>query len=237
MNANHVAKHYENLTPEERFRLIMAASARGDDAERVRLVKSGKRIKLSTQDHAPYARAFDELASLVFIELLEESARYFEAFARADDAHDVCGDDEAEDADEEEEKEATSAEGEVSGAQLQSRSRESTSGARSTWERYLGLALAAGYVLRTKADGWKLFCERLTLPPFALWEILPGYDRLQRALRLTENAAFAAEGFVHWLNRIRPAGEPERTAAPLTVEGIAADAEKIFRACVKWWGG
>jgi len=31
MNANAVAKHYGILTPEERFRLILAASGRGDE--------------------------------------------------------------------------------------------------------------------------------------------------------------------------------------------------------------
>lgn len=35
MNANAVAKHYAILTAEERFRLILAASGRGDAAERV----------------------------------------------------------------------------------------------------------------------------------------------------------------------------------------------------------
>src|SRR5262249_37321482 len=150
--------------------------------------------------------------------------------------HDVMGND-PEDTDEREEKETTSAEGEASEAQLPSRLRESTAGDRSTWDRSLDLALAAGYVLRTKAGGWKLFCERLTLPPFALWESMAGYDRLQRALRLAENAAFTAEGFVAWLNRIRPAGEPERTAPLLTVEGRAAAAEKVYRTRVEKWGG
>jgi hypothetical protein len=43
-------------------------------------------------------------------------------------------------------------------------------GKTSAWMRCLDIALAAGFVLRAKADGWKLFCERLTVPPFALWE-------------------------------------------------------------------
>ena len=32
MNANAVAKHYGSLTPEERFSLILAAGARGDES-------------------------------------------------------------------------------------------------------------------------------------------------------------------------------------------------------------
>jgi hypothetical protein len=92
-----LARHYDHLTPEERFRLILAAGSRGDEAERDRLVNSGGRIALSMQDHAPYAHAFDELAFLIFIELLEEAARYLEAFAHADDADEILDDDEEED--------------------------------------------------------------------------------------------------------------------------------------------
>jgi hypothetical protein len=39
-----LARHYANLTPEERFRLILAAGSRGDEAERDRLVSTGQRI-------------------------------------------------------------------------------------------------------------------------------------------------------------------------------------------------
>ena len=48
-------------------------------------MNAGGRITLSMPDHAPYAHAFDELALLIFIELLEEAAGYLDAFARADD--------------------------------------------------------------------------------------------------------------------------------------------------------
>ena len=41
MNASTVTKHYGLLTPEERFRLILAAGGRGDEAEQDRLVSTG----------------------------------------------------------------------------------------------------------------------------------------------------------------------------------------------------
>jgi hypothetical protein len=99
------------------------------------------------------------------------------------------------------------------------------------------MALAASFALRTKADGWKLFCARMAVPPFALWEGLPGFDRLQRALKLSENAAFVPEGFLRWLNAIRPAGEAERAEVPLTVEGVVTATEELFRQRIQWWGG
>jgi hypothetical protein len=237
MNANAVARHYAHLTPKERFRLILAARARGDQAEQDRLMSTGQRIHLSLVDHAPYAQAFDELALLIFIELLEETARYNEAFARADEVHDLFGEDQEEDGDEVDEEEGDTAEEEESDAKADAESVEDDAGERPIGQRYLDLALAAGFVLRTKAAGWELFCERMTLPPFAVWEGLPGFDRLQRALQMAEKSAFAPEGFLRWLNAIRPAGEPERSEVPLTAEGMAAAAGELFRQRVHWWGG
>jgi hypothetical protein len=230
MNANALAKHYERLTPEERFRLILAASGRGDEAERDRLAKSGQRITLSMQDFMPHAHAFDELAFLVFIELLEEAARYLDLFERADEVRDLFGDDEAGDEDDDEGEEGQD-------GQADAGAPGGDTGKPPVWQRSLDLALAAGFMLRTAADGWKLFCKRLSVPPFLLWEGLPGFDRLQRALRLAEKAAFTAEGFLRWLNRTRPAGEPEATKVAFTVAGMADAAQQLFRQRVEWWGG
>jgi hypothetical protein len=232
-----LARHYDTLTPQERFRLILAAGSRGDKAERDRLVNSGERITLSMPDHAPYAHAFEELAYLVFIELLEEAARYLEAFAHADDSHDILGEDEEEDEGEDEDRTGDNAVAEESDVCAHAQSAQEARSERPLWQRFFDIALAAGFVLRTKAAGWQLFCERMTVPAFALWEGLPGLDRLQRALKLAERAAFAAEGFLRWWNDIRPAGEPKRTQVPLTVEGVATATQDLFRQRVAWWGG
>src|SRR5262245_30812910 len=95
MNANPVAKNYALLTPEERFRLILAARGRGDDPERERLTNTSPRIFLTMSDFSPHAHAFGEVALLIFVELLEEAARYLEALDRAD-SPDLFEHDEAE---------------------------------------------------------------------------------------------------------------------------------------------
>jgi hypothetical protein len=234
MNANAVAKNYGRLTSEERFRLILAASGRGDQAERDRLARAGHRITLSMPDYSPCAHAFKEITLLTFIELLEEAARYLEAFDWADDTRDVFGgdDDEEDEGAEVEEDEGDDAEEEPT-----AESSEDDAGERPAWQRNLDLALASGFMLKTRADGWKLFCERLNVLPFLLWECLPGSDRLQRALALAEKAAFTPGGFLRWLNTVRPAGEPERTEMPLTAERMADATMKMFRERVDWWGG
>jgi hypothetical protein len=228
MNTNTIAKNYDTLTPEERFRLILAASGRGDDAERDRLARTGRAITLTMQNHYPYAHAFDELAHFTFIELLEDVARYHDANESATEALGVAADDEAtEDDDENEENQETAA---VEPAEEQPSDRP-------LWQRFLSLTYALGCVLRTKLEGWKLFCERLNVPPFLLWEALPGFDRLQRALSVVEKAAFTPEDFLRWLNAIRPAGQPELLQVRLTVEAVATETLETFNARVKWWGG
>jgi hypothetical protein len=64
-------------------------------------------------------------------------------------------------------------------------------GMSSPGRRLLDMAFVAGYMLKTKTTGWKLFCDRLCVPPFLLWETLPGYDRLERAWKTAEHVAFA----------------------------------------------
>lgn len=95
-------------------------------------------------------------------------------------------------------------------------------------------------MLRLKIDSWKLFCERLGVPPFATWRRLPGFGRLERALKLAEAAAFRPEGMLRHLNDLRPEGEPELpklTTLPFTAEATAAGLERFFRKQVAWWGG
>jgi hypothetical protein len=63
------------------------------------------------------------------------------------------------------------------------------------------------------------------------------FDRLLHALELAEKAAFAPEGFLRWLNAVRPAGAATHAEVPLTVVGVAAATAEAFRQRVEWWGG
>jgi hypothetical protein len=165
VNATALAKHYTRLTPEERFRLILAASGRGDEAERDRLANAGERIGLSVPSHWPFALAFQELSALTFIELIEDAACYSDARELADDALDTASaGDEQHDRKEGEGKDAEQEGGPATAAA------KADAGERPAWARALELVYVAGFMLRTKAEGWKLFCARLTVPPFLLWE-------------------------------------------------------------------
>ena len=191
MNAQAIARHYDHLTPQERFRLIPAASGHADHAERDRLGRCGPHIMMQMSDHVPYAQAFLELAFMTYIELQEGATVYADAFARDCAALDPAK--------------------------------------NPLNERTFDLTLATGYVMRTKANGWKAFCQRLSVPPFLLWEGFPGFHRLQQALTTAERRAFTSEGVLRWLNRMRPEGKPIVNEEDLlTVEKLADDHEATF---------
>jgi hypothetical protein len=206
MNLNSLVKNYNVLTPDERFALILAAGARGDDAERQRLTSTGMAITLSIRDHAPYVLAFRGIGMLLFLDLLAAGADYEETYDLA-----LLPDTGSADTTEE--------------------------GGRTAAERLFTYAHYQGFLLKLKIDGWKLFCQRRRIPPYALWQSLPGYDRLQRALELTEEVAWTAEDYLRWFNGLQPGGGPEATQVGVTAETVADELEEWFRERVRWWSG
>jgi hypothetical protein len=96
MNTNGLAKLYDRLTPKERLPLLLAASARGDEAERDRLARSAPREGFRLPDYHGLAEGL-LLASLFhLLELLDLAALYWqtgglleqwEALADEDDDH------------------------------------------------------------------------------------------------------------------------------------------------------
>jgi hypothetical protein len=220
VNTKTLANHYAQLTAEERFRLIVAASDRGDEAERNRLSNASKRITFSNVDYAPFAQALKELAFLIFLELVEGAAMYRKTFERWYHA------------------ETTSI---IAGKNGIPATEEKSVPIK---DHLFSLYLFQGFMLRTQAAGWKLFCDRMGISPFGLWQYLPGFERLQSDLHMAEGtpdrpgAAFTLRGAVRWLNTVCPSEDSEVTEAKIVKAAGSADSiEATFRECVKSWGG
>ena len=210
MNSNHLGKHYDSLTPEECFRLILAAKVRGDEVELDRLARSGERITIAFPRHAPFALALQEVALTAYIELIADAAEYAELREHATYARPDATDD------------------------------DSTGGERSFLQGFLASALAAGYLLKTKAGGWKLFCERLGALSFMTLDFvgLRGMDRLKDALEFAEKCSFTRKGMARWCNAIRSPDSPQMTEAEIpTAENSAKVLESLFRRSVEHHGG
>jgi hypothetical protein len=236
MNTNGLAKHYGALTVEERYRLIMAAVGRGDDAEKDRLANAARRTLFSVADYGPFIRAFGELALLTYIDLLACAADYLECvdWALDNPPPDRAGN----------EAEGEAAEvgppavgqggpgGEAAGAEGTDAGPERDAGRAPTGRRARDLALLSGYEFKAKFDGWNLFCERWNVPPrFINWELLPGFDRLQDALELAGEAGVSRERFWECLSGQRDsAGDPELTdTGVMSPEACAEFLEARFR--------
>jgi hypothetical protein len=210
MNTNGLARHYDALTVEERYRLIMAAVGRGDDAEKDRLADAARRTLFSVADYGRFIRAFGELSLLTYIDLLACAADYLEC---VDWALDNPPPDRAEDEDEGDPAQAGPAAAggggpgrEAAGAGGPDAGPGRDADRAPTGRRARDLALLSGYEFKARFDGWNLFCGRWNVPPrFIDWELLPGFDRLRDALELAGEAGVSRERFWECLTGQRDA--------------------------------
>jgi hypothetical protein len=257
MNASSLAKSYDKLEAAERFALILQARARGDEAEADRLAKTAGWLPFRYRDFTPHAEAFHDLAQAVFMDLMDAAGEFadaqrniaehdyeealdkaYEAKPDADEPDDKADDDDGET--ETDDGDAGEPETECAGDAGAGRN-----GKRPLAQRWMHLMLAAGYMVKSRADGWELFCKRRHVPPFLLFELMPGYRRLRSVLDLLNGTpdlpgpAFTAAGMVRFLKDIhREKGRGELTEADIfTAEGIADQLDATFREIVERRGG
>lgn len=223
MNTKALANHYATLTPEERFRLILTAAGRDDETEIDRLVNAGQRFTLSMPAHAAHAHAFQELASVISFELLEDAASYLEARDWADDDLRVSIADKRK-------------------IPKTKRPPKEDKNELPEWQQSMRLSYGLGFIFKMKMAGFELFCGRWNTSPATLWGImkLSGLPRLRRALALAvDGLAYRdSAAMLCWVNEVRPPGDPEWAEADLmTAEQYANELDALFRKRAKCWGG
>jgi hypothetical protein len=91
LNTKGIARHYDRLTPRERLPLIIAASVRGDETERERLVHSAPRVGYRLPDYHGMAEGMQLLALLHLGELLDLAALLWRASLPLTDPDDCPG--------------------------------------------------------------------------------------------------------------------------------------------------
>jgi hypothetical protein len=79
MTTDSLAKLYDRLTPRERLPLIVAATARGDEADRARLIGSAPTNTFRVPDYYGVAEGLRTLALLHVAEMLDLAARCWHA--------------------------------------------------------------------------------------------------------------------------------------------------------------
>jgi hypothetical protein len=215
MNTKALARHYDSLTPRERLPLILAAAARGDEEERLRLTMSAPRVSYTLSHHWGLGEALIEVGHWHFMHLLALAATYFEGWALfrspSPAGPDDGQDDEGEDAPDGED--------------------ELNDDEQDESERAFALNMAMGYLFRVNFDGWVLFCREQHLEPDVLWTGLPGWGIIKRAEQCSQRAAFVAEGAARWYEEGTGKAEPAPTA-----EDVAANLRAHLKVRVEWWG-
>jgi hypothetical protein len=224
MKKNTTTHLYTRMTAEERFRLGMAAQARGDEAEQKRLRETAPQVRLFTPDYTPYSQAFILLGATTFCDALDTGSTYLEELLLVDSAARSA--------------EGPVKEGDAAGRPPTSRAkRRREASARAYAEERACGALALGYIFKFKVESWKCFCESLSLPPFAVWSWFAGFDRLQRALRAMEHRPITDEWMLHYLNERRPRGQPPCTGMACSPVDGARELDREFRRQIAQFGG
>jgi hypothetical protein len=81
MNVDHLARHYDKLTPRERFPLIVAATARDDEIEATRLARSAPTRDYRVPDYWLFSRGLLDLAQFYLLQQVELAATFWRSFA------------------------------------------------------------------------------------------------------------------------------------------------------------
>jgi hypothetical protein len=199
MKSIQLAKHYEKLTPMERYALIQAAIGRGDEKERQRLMQSAPQVRYFADHHWGVATAYGFLANILFMKLLAIAAGCFEALARFE----------------------ALAKGADPGAKLGAEPE-----CCDMWEEVLFLGYEfLGYEFKTLLAAWRQFCAELQFDPERRWSSLPGFDSLKRAELYSggdpetgvAGLAFGAEEYARCL-AVRDGHDPDSELDPETLK-------------------
>jgi hypothetical protein len=81
MNTNRLARQYQNLTPWERIPLLVAADARGDELDLVRLQQTAPSITIQVPHHLELCERLDDLVKQYLLVQSEAAAWYWKISA------------------------------------------------------------------------------------------------------------------------------------------------------------
>jgi hypothetical protein len=220
MSLNTLTRNYGKLTADERFALILNAAARGDDAERERLLAAAPRRTLAVAHHNPHAEAFMALSNAMLLNLLDLAAACVEAVILSAYPDDGTG------------------RGKGSPGRDAARGGKGKIPPRPPGAGYLDLFRYKAFRMTVEMAGWRLFCEGRHFPPLWLWEGQLGYERMLRGLALAQQFAFTGEEALAWLNARRVEGSPELLELPeqFVPEKIAEGLEDRYREFVDHHG-
>jgi hypothetical protein len=179
MNTKYLAKLYDQLTPRERLQLIMAAGARGDQAEQKHLSASAPKETYEVPNYYGLAKALKEAGYFHLLTLLDLAANFWQwwglwmSYGLRDPG--------------------------------ETGTKKSRRGQKKSLQR---LERRAGGVVRYYAsrfvayvEAWKQFCSELQIDPEAQLNFMVGWETIRRTEESARDLAFSDEEaalFVHF---------------------------------------
>jgi hypothetical protein len=171
MNTKYLAKLYDQLTPRERLPLIMAAGARGDEAEQKRLCASAPKEAYEVPNYYGLAKALKEAGYFHLLTLLDLAANFWQWWGLWASY--------------------------VLRAPGETATKKSRRGQKESLQR---LERRAGGIVRYYAsrfvahvEGWKQFCSELQIDPEAQLNFMIGWETIRRTEESARNLAFTDE--------------------------------------------
>ena len=227
--SQHPRPALRGLTPEERFRLILAAGGPGRRRGANATGCISETHPLSMPDYSPFCQAFAELAWHTFAELLDATGYYLERFWVSDSSLVEPAQDDAP--------------SEARRGRLRVRRGTTLSVSRSGKAPALGAYAGTGLRsrLHSQNQGGRLEAILRGFEHPAVYAVPDhaGIRTVERALKLTDDGmSFKTEGMVRWMNTARRSGSPTETAKDIvSVESYRRECEACFRDRVRFWRG
>jgi hypothetical protein len=201
MNIRHLTNLYDRLTPRERLPLVLAAGARGDEAEQERLSGSAPRARFEVPDYYNLAQALRKAGDFHLLTLLDLAASFWQWWGLWM-LHGVRNE---------------SAEGIKKRQGPKARPEK----ARETRAGGIACYYAARFVAHV--DGWQQFCSELHVDPEVQLNFMPGWDTITRTLEQARPLAFSPEEAARFvlLETVSPEGDASLERGPVPVETAA----------------
>jgi len=171
MNTHSLAKLYDQLTARERLPLIIAAGARGDDAEQKRLSASAPQETYSVPHHFGLAKALQHCVDLHQLALLDLAAKFWQWWGmwmlRGLQADTEDG--------------------------TAKRRRAQLAADEAEEVRSYGIVRFFASRFVNHVDGWKRFCATLHVEPLVQLEGMLGWQTIQSTEANARKLAFTAD--------------------------------------------
>jgi hypothetical protein len=205
MNTHGLSQLYDQLTPAERLALIMAASVRGDEAEKQRLIAAAPEVSLRVPDYYPLAKALANVVDYHLLTLLDLAAQFWQWWGMW----------------------ITHIGRDSSAGNPKTGRRRKTDADRLREWRVRGITRYFASRFVAHRHGWQQFCTDMHIDPEVQLDFMIGWDTILRTDEAARELAFSAEEAAQFvrLETMPVEGNESLERGPVPVESLEELAE------------